>query len=188
MSYFRDRVHWHGTGIELQGVSEGACFAHFVKQMQQRRAMHIIFVFLHTICYRSHNNLSDCHWLTTKFRYVLIMHTWKNEFYDFFLSDDDREIMLGHYFFFLEHLHRCMFFFIAVIFSNWYKIYLRSISNRDSDVISKSILVFWLATKFKYHFPLELLIFICASLIDPIAYFYTHLKPGTEYSFCNHQY
>ena len=98
----------------------------------------------------------------------------------FFLAEDNWEIMFGHYIFFLEHLQRCIFYSIAVIFSKWYRISFATDDNRILGLQAKSVLPIWLFTKYQYnHFTLEILLLICTSLIGPMTYFYQHLRPGT---------
>ena len=97
----------------------------------------------------------------------------------FFLAEDNWEIMFGHYIFFLEHLQRCIFYSIAVIFSKWYRISFATDDNRILGLQAKSVLPIWLFTKYQYnHFTLEILLLICTSLIGPMTYFYQHLWPG----------
>ena len=79
----------------------------------------------------------------------------------------------------MAHLHRCIFFSVAVLFSKWYRISLATVKNSSSGTLAKSVLPSWLCTRYQFHFTPELLIYSCSSLIGPITYFYQHLRPGT---------
>ena len=104
--------------------------------------------------------------------------------------------MLGHYATYLSFLFYCTIYIGGSIFIKWSK---RSLENDDDTImlytwyghdtyhnISRGsqdlgILLSWLCTKYQYHFPLELLIFVSALLIRPMAYFYTFLRPGNQF-------
>ena len=87
--------------------------------------------------------------------------------------------MFGHYIFFLEHIQRCIFYSIAVIFSKWYRISLAADDGRIMGLQAKSVIPSWIFTKYQYsHFTLELLLLICTSLMGPMTYFYQNIRPG----------
>ena len=118
--------------------------------------------------------------------------TWKNHF----SGGNNYGIMLGHYATYLSLLFFCTTYIGGAIFIKWSK---RSLENDDDTImlytwyghdtyhnISRGsqdlgILLSWLCTKYQYHFPLELLIFVSALLIRPMAYFYTFLRPGNQF-------
>ena len=95
-----------------------------------------------------------------------------------FQQDRDYEIMVGHYLLFLSHLNRCLFTFCSVLLTKW-----ECASSKNAKV-SKGLqfvqgfsdmmypILIWLCIKFRYHFPMELLLFGVANLIQPISYFF----------------
>ena len=118
---------------------------------------------------------------------VLISNTttinWPNPAW--FQQDGDYEIMLGHYFLFLSHLNRCLFTFGSVLMTKW-----ENASSKKAQDIGKGLLfveafsnmmypiMIWLCIKYGYHFPLEILLFGVANLIQPISYFFRKFGYG----------
>ena len=111
--------------------------------------------------------------------------------------------MLGHYIFYLHLLVYYTFLNGGAFLVKWNKIgFELSIdlgfeSDNDTNMLPIGlydipetltelfILLSWLCTKYEYHFPLELLIFVSLYLITAMAYFYTLLRPGNKFYLAN---
>lgn len=104
------------------------------------------------------------------------------------LGDKSCEIMLGQYFLFLCHVNLSVFLFIFAIFAKLNNLHLGTVGNRRNSnlVIFLNMLLpvmNWLWTKYQFHLPFGLLIYIVALLIGHIAYFYSLLCEGNLVTF-----
>ena len=120
------------------------------------------------------------------------MITYKNYSYlilvIFFITDvvdteNENEIMLAHYFFFLSLVNILIFIGITHIYACFLKSGSTLSQNKELRLTQKvSFLIWltfiWLCVKYKYNFNLILVIQSIVYLIDPITYFYHWGKPG----------
>ena len=91
---------------------------------------------------------------------------------------DNFQIMLGHYIFYLWHVVANTYVQIGAVFAKLNEIDLENYKENSFSFLGLSILLLWISTKYHYFIPLEILIYISASIFRSIAYFYSILCSG----------
>ena len=94
-------------------------------------------------------------------------------------------MMLGHYFFFLTHVHGNIYFWIGAIFAKFNGIGIENDRESIHCFLGINILLIWLAIKHQYYFPFEAFAIVSAKLLRSMAYFYSLLCPGESLNMLN---
>ena len=89
--------------------------------------------------------------------------------------------MLGHYIFYLWHVVANTYVQIGAVFAKLNEIDLENYKENSFSFLGLSILLLWISTKYHYFIPLEILIYISASIFRSIAYFYSILCSGESF-------
>ena len=98
-----------------------------------------------------------------------------------FIGDNNCEMMLVHYFFFLAHVNERMVCWILGTFTKMSCSENARYTVQDFEgrgIPGLSIVLNWSLTKYRYHFPIEAIIMTAVIIINSISYFYDLLWSG----------